>query len=329
MSAVPALQVSSLPRIGLVGATGPIGASIAAALGAAAVPYAAIGRSAAGLAQAFGSDPMATPRAWNPDDAAGMRPAFRGLDTLVYLVGVPYDAFHLHPLLMRRTIEAAAAEGVSRLLLVGTAYPFGRPQAALVAESHPRAPHTTKGRFRKEQEDMLMAADAAGTLRAAILRLPDFYGPGVERSFLSDIFTAAAEGRRAKVVGPIDNPHEFVFVPDVGPVVRDLIGREEAFGRTFNLGGAGTITVRAVAERAFALAGRTPKLMVAGKALLRLAGLFDPVMRELVEMNYLMTEPVVFDDSALQALIGPVAKTPYAEGIAQCVEAARLSVRAA
>lgn len=322
MQAAPSPQAAPAPRIALVGATGAIGASIAEALSGTGMPFAVIGRDRAGLATAFSAHPLATPRTWTPDDPASIRAAVRGMDTLVYMVGVPYDAFHLHPVLMRRTIEAAAAEGVSRLLLIGTAYPYGRPQAAHVSETHPREAHTFKGRMRREQEDLLMAADAAGTLRASILRLPDFYGPGVDRSFLADIFAAAAEGRRAKVVGPIDTPHEFVYVPDVGPVVRDLIGREDAFGRTFNLGGAGTITVREVAERAFALVQAKPRLMVAGKAMLRLAGLFDPFMRELVEMHYLLTTPVVFDDSALQDLLGPIAKTPYAEGIARSMAVA-------
>lgn len=319
--AVP--QAAAAPRIALLGATGAIGASIANALSAAGTPFAVVGRSAAGLAAAFSAFPLTTQRIWNPDDAASLRAAVRGMDTLVHMVGVPYDAFHLHPRLMRAVVEAAEAEGVRRVLLIGTAYPFGRPQAPRVDESHPRDPHTFKGRMRKEQEDILMEADARGALRGAILRLPDFYGPGVDRSFLADLFAAAAAGRRAKVVGPIDTPHEFVFVPDVGPVVRALLEREDAFGRTYNLAGAGTITVREVARQAYALAGSTPKLMVAGKTMLRLAGLFDPVMRELVEMHYLMTTPVIFDGSALERAIGPIAKTPYADGIAQCVAAAR------
>jgi hypothetical protein len=46
-------------------------------------------------------------------------------------------------------------------------------------------------------------------------------------------------------------------------------------------------------------------------------------MRELVEMNYLMTEPVVLDDSALTELIGPIVKTSYEEGIRHAFDAAR------
>lgn len=325
MTSPASLQATVEPRIALLGATGAIGASIAHALAGAGTPFVVVGRSAASLSGGFGQYSLATPRVWDPDDPASLRAAMRGMDTLVHMVGVPYDAFHLHPRLMRAVVEAAEAEGVRRVLLIGTAYPFGRPQAARVDESHPRNPHTFKGRMRKEQEDILMGADARGALQGAILRLPDFYGPGVERSYLADIFAAAAEGRRAKVMGPIDIPHEFVFVPNVGPVVRALMGREDTFGRTYNLAGAGTITVREVARRAYALAGHAPKLMVAGKTMLRLAGLFDPVMRELVEMHYLMTTPAIFDGSALERAIGPIAKTSYADGIAQCMAAARRS----
>lgn len=52
-------------------------------------------------------------------------------------------------------------------------------------------------------------------------------------------------------------------------------------------------------------------------------GLFNPLMREMEEMHYLLTEPVIMDDSALQKLIGPIAKTPYAEGIRLILAAAR------
>ena len=66
-------------------------------------------------------------------------------------------------------------------------------------------------------------------------------------------------------------------------------------------------------------------MIVAGKTTLRLMGLFNPLLREMVEMNYLETSPVVLDDSALRGLLGDINKTPYQEGIRQCVEAAKRS----
>jgi hypothetical protein len=96
-----------------------------------------------------------------------------------------------------------------------------------------------------------------------------------------------------------------------------------------HLAGAGTITQRDIAERAYALAQREPKLMVANKTMLRIMGLLNPLLREMVEMHYLLTDPVVLDDSALTTLIGPVGKTSYEAGIAQSLAAAQRAVRQA
>jgi hypothetical protein len=45
----------------------------------------------------------------------------------------------------------------------------------------------------------------------------------VETSFLHTAITAATQGGPANMIGPLDKPHEFVFVPDVGPVVARMI----------------------------------------------------------------------------------------------------------
>src|SRR6202012_3090082 len=187
---------------------------------------------------------------------------------------------------------------------------------------------TFKGKMRLAQENLVLAAHGRNGLATLVLRLPGFYGPGGERSLLNGVFEGAAHGKRAQVLGPVDVPHEFIYLPDIGPVVETLTRTPEAYGRWWHLAGAGTITQREVARQAYALAGRQPKLMVAGKTMLRMLGLFNPIMRELVEMNYLMTEPLVLDDSPLTKLIGPIAKTSYGAGIRQAFEAARRTASA-
>jgi len=269
------------------------------------------------LERHFGSDPRAEIVTWNPDDPASVRAAARGIDTIFYLVGVPYWQFELHPLLMRKTLDGAITEGVQRIVLIGTVYPFGRARSERVSEDHPREPHTFKGRMRKEQEDVVLAADAAGSIRGTILRLPHFYGPDIERSFLASAFHAASVGGRAQLVGPIDTLHEFMYVPDVGPVALALANEPRAYGRAWNLAGPAAITVRAFVERIFHTAGRKPKYIVANKTMLRVMGLFSPLMREMVEMNYLFETSVIMDDSAIHGLLGNIKKTSYEDGIRQ------------
>lgn len=307
-----------MPKIALFGAAGAIGRSLADALDQSGEGYRVVGRDRARLEKTFNSA-NAEIVTWDPNDAPSVRAAARGIDTLIYLVGVPYNHFELHPKTMQQTLDGAIAEGVRRILLIGTVYPYGMPQTAKVTEDHPRNPTTYKGRMRKEQEDLLLAADAAGKIEAVILRLPDFYGPGVEASFLDGVFKAAVTGKTADMIGPIDTPHEFVYVPDVGPVALALAAKPEARGRWWNLAGAGTTSQKQMAEMAFAITGKKPKLRVVGKTMLRVMGIFVPFMRELVEMSYLQTTPVLMDDSALTKLLGGIKKTSYDDGVKHCI----------
>ncbi len=309
-------------KIGLFGAAGATGKSIANALRSRGIAYRVVGRDGERLAATFGNDPLAEIVTWNPEEPASVRAAAEGIDTLIYLVGIPYHKNELHPIVMQQTLDGAIAAGVKRIVLLGTVYPYGKPTTQTVAETHPRNPTTFKGGKRKEQEEILLRAHAEGKIQATILRLPDFYGPeSGEASFLHLAFKAATEGGTAYMIGPIDTPHEFLFVPDLGPVVVDLAEKPEAYGRAWNLAGAGIISQREAARQIFAMAGRKPKVLALGKTAVRLMGLFDPLMREMVEMHYLQTTPVLMDDGALAQLIGPIKKTPYAEGLRITYEA--------
>lgn len=313
-----------MKKIALFAAAGAIGNTIASALSAQGTPYRVVGRSRAALERDFGADPLADIATWDPDSPASVQQAAEGIDTIVYAVGVDYTKFALHPQLMRKTLDGAIAAGVKRILLIGTVYPYGRAQTTPVREDHARAPHTYKGRMRKAQEDMLLEAHAQGLIEVSILRLPDFYGPGAgDKSYLAGAFKAALDGGTADLIGPIDAPHEFVFVPDVGPVVVRLLAAPGAWGRTWHLAGAGTTSQQAMVDQMARQTGRPVRTRVAGKTMLRLIGLFKPMLRELVEMHYLLTEPVILDDSALQRLIGPLVKTPYAEGVRRTLAALR------
>jgi nucleoside-diphosphate-sugar epimerase len=72
-------------------------------------------------------------------------------------------------------------------------------------------------------------------MRTTILRPPDFYGPDSELSYVRAIFDAALKGGTANVIGPIDTPHEFIFVPALAETLIALSEREEAYGKARNV----------------------------------------------------------------------------------------------
>lgn len=310
-------------EVAVVGAGGALGQTVVAALERADIRHRVVGRDAASLARRFPAHPLRSAATAEAGDRDAMRAALAGADTVIYLVGVPYDRFALHPALTSATLEAAVDARVERFVLVGTVYVYGRPQTRPVSELHPRVPRTFKGKMRLAQEQIVLGAHQSGRIAATVVRLPDFYGPGVELSFLHGIFAAALAGKRADAIGPIDVPHEFLYVPDAGPALVALAARSDGYGSAYNLGGAGTITMREAARLAFRETGAAPRLRVANKLLLRLLGVRNPFLRELVEMHYLWTDPVILDDKRLRALLGPLAKTPYEEGIRASVVALR------
>jgi nucleoside-diphosphate-sugar epimerase len=305
--------VHNKPAVALFGGSGTVGQALAQLF--APQSFRVVGRSLSQLQSAFAPYPGADLAVWdqaNPETAVA---ALQGIQTLVYLVGVPYTDFRLHPVLFNQVLTAAIKAGVERCVLVGTVYPFGFATTSLVREDHPRNPHTFKGQMRKQQEDVLLAADAAGRIRGTILRLPDFYGPKIPRSYLTGQFQAAAQRKTAQLIGPLNTPHEYVFIPDVAKTLLRLIDEDGAYGHTWHLAGAGRITLAEVIKLVESSTGRHLRKFVAGKRTLQLLGTFNPLLREVAEMHYLFTQPLFLDDNALSHLLGPLNKTPYPEGI--------------
>lgn len=300
-------------NIAIVGAAGAIGRSVADAYRADGQSVRLVGRSKAPLdaLRQRGDEVVLADVA----TAAGCAQALRGVETAVYALGVPYTkaAFAAYPAMMRDFIAAAGAGGIKRVLLITNVYPYGVPTSRRVAEDHPRNPCSVKGQYRKEQEDILLEAAGHG-LETISLRLPEFYGPDVPSSIMGDIVKAACTGTTGNLLGPADRPHEFVFTPDVGPVVKALLEHKDTVSRAYNFAGAGVITMRELAEMIFAAAGQPAKLRIMPPWMQTLVGLFVPVLRELREMRYLLETPVLLDDSKLMTLLPKIRKTSYAEG---------------
>jgi nucleoside-diphosphate-sugar epimerase len=225
------------PPIAIIGAAGAIGHAAADELDRRQLPHRVVGRNRQRLDAAFGTTAEIVTA--DISDLAAAQRALSGTAAAIYCVGLPYPEHSRHPVLLRTVVEAAQREGVGRLALVSSVYPYGIPQTPRVAETHPREPHTRKGQYRKAQEDVAMAAHGQRGLGTLVLRLPDFYGPHAELSLADQVFAAVMKGTTANWLGPVDLPHEFVFTPDVGPVLADLVMRADSFGEAWNFAGRG------------------------------------------------------------------------------------------
>lgn len=70
----------------------------------------------------------------------------------------------------------------------------------------------------------------------------------------------------------------------------------------------------------FEAAGHPTKIGVASRPIIRVAGLFNPFLRELNETLYQFEGPFVSDASKFQAAFGPFEPTPHPEAVRRAVE---------
>ncbi len=308
-------------KVVLLGANGAIGRTLAPLLSAQGHAYRVVGRSLLALQVRFHEDPLCEHLQWDPSEDDAFSRACAGADTVVYLIGAALWKFADHLPLIDRALQAAREAGVRRFLLVSSNWSYAPPFNGPVDEDHARNPETTKGKIRRDQEDRVLTAHVPGGLSTAVLRIADLYGPRIEASHLWSVFQAAKRGTEAQVMGPIDRPHEFVFVPDAAATILQLLNADAAWDSpaapALNLGGAGVTTIREMTELVFATERRPPKYNVPGRLMMRFVRAMNPYIREMAEMQYLLESSVLLHDSRLAALLGGLAKTPYAEGVRQ------------
>jgi nucleoside-diphosphate-sugar epimerase len=126
------------------------------------------------------------------------------------------------------------------------------------------------------------------------------------------------EGKSAQVFGDPDQPHTYTYVPDIGKGLAILGEHEEVLGRAWHLPSPETVTTREFVEMIFEEVGKPARLQAAPKILLRALGLFNPVLRETIEMFYEFEEPFVLDTSDFIRTFGDQA-TPLREAIQHSV----------
>jgi nucleoside-diphosphate-sugar epimerase len=309
---------SAAERWAIIGAAGAVGRATGAELERRGIPFRVIGRRREALVEAFGSMSRAEIFPADVSDDTSLRAALGGIDIVVYTVGLPYAEFAQHPVLMGKALDACVQCGVKNIVVISNVYVYGIPQTTPLDETHPLAPCSEKGKMRLAQEELAFFAHRAGKIQALVLRPAGFYGPGTEQSIAHTIFESALAGKPAALLAPAGKPHQLTFIPDLAPSLVSLALVDNAYGEAYNFGGA-TTTMRDFAREVYTQVGAPFKTREYGKMMLRLAGLFNPLMRELVEMHYMQTTPVIASDAKLRAVVGNVAETPIKSGIAATI----------
>jgi nucleoside-diphosphate-sugar epimerase len=252
-------------------------------------------------------------------DPTFTREASAGASVVYFALNPPYDKWpELFPPMQAGVLEGAASTG-AKLVAIENLYMYGFTGGRPLTEDLPYAPNTRKGTIRARMSEELMEAHTSGRVQVAIGRASDFFGPRVIASAAGEqVFGRAVEGKSAQVAGNPNQPHTYTYAPDIGRGLVILGEREEALGQAWHLPSPETLTTRQFVEMIFEEMGKPARLQAAPKIVLRVMGLFNPGMREMIEMLYEFEEPFVMDHSKFEAAFGEQA-TPLKEAMGETV----------
>jgi len=254
-------------------------------------------------------------------DASATAQAVAGSDVAYLVAGLKYDTAVWQdqwPRVMRNVIDACKREG-ARLVFFDNVYAYGRVNGPMT-EDTPFNPCSRKGEVRAKIATTLLEQIRSGELQAMIVRAADFYGPEAVQSFPHEtVFQRLKKGKTPQWVGNSDASHTFTFTPDAGRAVAALGNSPNAWGQTWHVPTSDEpMTGRQFVQIACELVGAPWGMVTLPRWVLRLMGLFMPVLRENDEMMYQFENDYRFDSSKIRSALG-LAATPYRQGIAACL----------
>jgi len=296
------------------GATGAIGGAVVSELARAGRQVRAVSR---GGQAPDGAQGMAA----DASDRAQAARAAAGASVIYHCANPPYTQWpELFPTLTGSILGAAESSG-AKLVFADNLYAYG-PVDGPLREDLPAAARGPKGRVRAEMAADLLAAHREGRARVVIGRASDYYGPHGTGSTAGDtVFGRILAGKKPQWTGHLDQPHTFHYLPDIARGLVVLADRREADGQVWHLPAAGPLTAQQFFDLIATAAGQPVPVdaSIASPALLAVAGVFWPLLREMRETTYQFRAPFVIDASKFEAAFGHLEPTAHLDAVRQTI----------
>jgi len=249
--------------------------------------------------------------------------AVEGSDVVYIVVGFDYNLKvweEKWPNLIRATIDACIKHN-ARLVFFDNVYMYDINAISHMTEESMINPPSRKGVVRKQIAQMIMDEVKAGKLMALIARSADFYGPGNERSFVTEmVYKNFLKGMRANWFINPDKQHSFTYTPDAAKATAMLGNTEDAFNTVWHLPtDKNTLTGREFIKLFAHEMNVANKVFVMPAWLIRVVGTFIPIMKEMPEMMYQYDRDYFFDSSKFEKKFN-FKTTSYQEGVKLTVQ---------
>ncbi|MFO7720277.1 MAG: NAD-dependent epimerase/dehydratase family protein [Gillisia sp.] len=250
--------------------------------------------------------------------------AIKGSEIVYVTVGFPYSYKvwrEKWPKFIDNLLGISEKEGC-KLVFFDNVYMYDKDNLDPMTENTPVHPPSKKGEIRALISQRIMEKVETGKIKALIARSADFYGPSIKNSSIltETVFKPLSNDKTANWLVKDSCKHSFTYTADAGRATALLGNTEKAYGQIWHLPTApnpftGKEWIEAIAKGM----NVKPNYRVVSKFIVRLIGVFVPVMKESVEMLYQYDRDYIFDSSKFEKEFD-FQPTSYEDGITTIIE---------
>ncbi|WP_299292418.1 NAD-dependent epimerase/dehydratase family protein [uncultured Tateyamaria sp.] len=247
-------------------------------------------------------------------DAAALSLVCMGHDVIVNAVHPPYTEWEgTVPRVTDAVITAARKSGAT-VMLPGNIYNYGNLLPNRLTERTPWVGNYRKAKIRIRMEDTYRDSG----VRTIVLRAGDFIEASKSGNWFDTYIAHKAAKGQVTYPGPRDQVHAWAYLPDMARAMVGLAEQRASFEayEEFGFGGYALTGEEMVAliEKAVE---RPMRVQAFPWWFLKVAQLWSPLMREVLEVRYLWERPHFVDDAKLRAQLPQFQPTPASTAIAE------------
>jgi nucleoside-diphosphate-sugar epimerase len=255
-------------------------------------------------------------------DPGQVEKAIAGSEVVYVTIGFAYNLKvwqKIWPAFMREVIKSCKINN-ARLVFFDNMYLYAKDAVPFMTEDAPVGPPSEKGKVRQIVRDMIVAEAEKNNLTALIARSADFYGPENKNSALKLMVAAnLMKGKKAQVFGDPAKIHTYTYTPDAAKATAILGNTDDAFNQEWHVPTTKErLSTYSWIELIAKELNAAPKVQIVPVFMLKLLGLFVPIMREFPEMLYQYEQDYIFDSSKFEKRFGITATSP-GDGVKQMV----------
>jgi len=243
-------------------------------------------------------------------DSSALSQLARRASALFNCANPPYHRWPTDWPPIANSLLAAAESSGATLVTLSNLYGYGQPTRPMKATDPQNATYE-KAQVRVKMWTDALALHEAGRIRAVEVRASDFVGAHCDSMLGERAIARIRKGKSVQVIGRTDVAHSWTFVGDVSRTLVAVALNDSSWGRAWHAPTNDPRTIQeAVNDLADAAAVKHVKASSVPASVLKVLGLFNPMMRELPTTMYQFSAPFVIDDSDTRDLLS-LTPTPW------------------